>query len=57
MIKFPVGFHDFHKNEAINFQMNRWHSSGCICYDELMVVGKKIQSFEDWTEEFCTLAE
>jgi len=57
MINFPIGFHNFHENEAINFQMNRWYSSGCICYDELMAVGKKIQSFKDWTEEFCALAE
>jgi pimeloyl-ACP methyl ester carboxylesterase len=57
MTVFPVGYHDFHENAAINFQMNRWHSSGCIGYDELMAAGKKIHNFEDWTKEFCTLAE
>lgn len=57
MTKFPVGFHDFHENNALNFQMNRWYSFGCIGYDALMAASKKIKSFDDWTEEFCLLAE
>lgn len=57
MTKFPVGFYAFHKNNAINFQMNRWYSFGCIGYDELMAAGKKIENFDDWTKEFCFLAE
>jgi len=57
MTKFPLGYHDFHENDAINFQMNRWYSFGCIGYDELMAAGKKIKNFDDWTNEFCLLAE
>jgi len=57
MTKFPVGYYDFHENNIINFQMNRWHSFGCIGYDALMAAGKKIKNFEDWTTEFCLLAE
>ena len=48
---------DYHENDAINFQMNRWYSFGCIGYDELMAAGKKIKNFDDWTNEFCLLAE
>lgn len=56
-IQFPVGYVDFHENNALNFQMNRWYSSGCISREELMEVGKRIRSFEDWTAEFVALAE
>ena len=27
---FPVGFHPFHKDEGLNFQLNRFYASG-IC--------------------------
>jgi hypothetical protein len=37
--------------------MNRWYSFGCIGYDELVAAGQKIKNFDDWTNEFCLLAE
>jgi pimeloyl-ACP methyl ester carboxylesterase len=57
MISFPVGYYDFHSNNAINFQMNRWYSSGCLSYDALTAAAQQIQNFEQWTQTFCALAE
>lgn len=54
---FPVGFIEFHPNNVINFQMNRLYSSGYLDRDALIEAGKKIQNFNDWTKEFCVLAE
>lgn len=57
ILNFPVGFYQFHNDPAINFQMNRWYSTGAVSYDELMQVGKRIDSFETWTKVFLNLAE
>lgn len=56
-LKFPVGFHDFHSNFTINFQMNRWYSTGILQKEELMEIGKKIHNFEEWTNIFTDLAQ
>ncbi|MGN1401588.1 MAG: alpha/beta fold hydrolase [Bacillus sp. (in: firmicutes)] len=54
---FPVGYHTFHKNSTINFQMNRWYSSGCLDYEDLQDAAERIHNFADWTYEFKFLAE
>lgn len=56
-LNFPVGFHEFHEDFTINFQMNRWYSTGILSYEELMAIGKKINSFSEWTKQFVELAE
>lgn len=56
-LNFPVGFHEFHQDPAINFQLNRWFSAGILDRDKLMTIGKQIHSFEEWTEVFLQLAE
>ena len=43
---FPVGYLDFHKDPAFNFQMNRWYSVGYAGSDDLKEAGQKIHSFE-----------
>lgn len=57
MKNFPVGFYEFNKDEGLNFQLNRFYSSGIISYDELMEIGRKITSFDVWIELFTELAE
>lgn len=32
---FPVGYFAFNKNQAYNYQLNRWHSLGLINYDDI----------------------
>lgn len=54
---FPVGFHQFHKDEGINFQLNRFYSSGIISYDEIMDIGRRVTGFESWIELFLDLAQ
>ena len=54
---FPIGYHKFHKNKLFNFQLNRWYSFGYARFEDLVEVGKKIKSFEDWKREMIKLAE
>lgn len=56
-LNFPVGFHKFHKDEGLNFQLNRFYSSGVLSYDELDEIGSRITSFDSWIELFLKLAK
>jgi len=53
----PVGFHEFHKDESFNFQLNRWYSMGYARFEDMEEAGQKINSFEDWKTEMLKLAE
>jgi len=54
---FPIGYYKFHKNKLFNFQLNRWYSFGYARFEDLVEVGKKIKSFDDWKREMIKLAE
>ena len=54
---FPVGYHEFHKDQLFNFQLNRWHSLGYARFEDMKEVGPKIGNFKDWKREMLTLAE
>lgn len=54
---FPVGFHPFHKDEGLNFQLNRFYASGVLSYDEVKDIGSHIRDFETWIKLFLELAE
>lgn len=56
MTHFPVGFFEFHKDEGLNFQLNRFYSSGFLGYEELMDIGKQIKDFDTWIDLFLKLA-
>lgn len=56
MPHFPVGFFEFHKDEGLNFQLNRFYSSGYLGYEELMDIGKQIKDFDTWIDLFLKLA-
>ncbi len=53
----PVGFHEFHKDESFNFQLNRWYSMGYARFEDMEEAGQKINSFEDWKTEMIKRAE
>lgn len=55
-LNFPIGFHEFHKDEGLNFQLNRFYTSGILSYDELAEIGSKITGFDVWIELFLELA-
>lgn len=55
--EFPVGFFPFHENLLLNFQLNRWHSSGTMDYDEISAAAENIQNFSDWEDTFKLLAQ
>jgi pimeloyl-ACP methyl ester carboxylesterase len=54
---FPVGYHEFHKDKAFNFQLNRWYSLGYARLEDMEEAGQKINSFEEWKIEMLKLAE
>ena len=54
---FPVGYHEFHKDQAFNFQLNRWYSMGYARFEDMKEAGQKINSFEEWKIEMLKLAE
>ncbi len=51
----PIGYHRFHQNKFINYQLNRWHSLGYSRKDDIEDIGSKIRTFKDYVSEF-TLA-
>ena len=56
-ILFPVGYHTFHKNKDINFQLNRFYSFGVWTKSDAEEAGNAIQKVEDWAPTFTELAE
>ena len=56
-LTFPVGYHEFHKDQAFNFQLNRWYSMGYARFEDMKKAGQKISSFEEWKIEMLRLAD
>jgi pimeloyl-ACP methyl ester carboxylesterase len=54
---FPVGYHQFHKDQVFNFQLNRWYSLGYARFEDMKEVGQRINTFEEWKTEMLRLAE
>ena len=54
---FLVGYHEFHKDQVFNFQMNRWHSFGYAWFEDMQEAGRKIHTFADWKAEMLKLVE
>jgi pimeloyl-ACP methyl ester carboxylesterase len=53
--QFPVGYHNFHKTQFFNFQLNRWHSIGLARFEDMLEVGKHIKKYEDWKPEMIRI--
>jgi len=51
-MKLPIGYHQFHKNKFLNYQLNRWYSLGYSKLEDIQQVGRKIKSFDDYINEF-----
>ncbi len=56
-VRFPIGYHAFHKKQVFNFQLNRWYSIGFARYEDMKEVGQKVNDFADWRVEMIKLAE
>lgn len=58
IFNFPIGYHTFHENNLLNFQLNRWYSIGFFLkYSEITEVGKCINTLVDSKETFKELGE
>ena len=55
--KFPVGYHDFHKDKVLNYQFNRWYSFGYAEYNDMVNAAKAIKSFDDWAKVMTKFAQ
>jgi len=55
--KFPVGYHEFNKHKAFNFQLNRWYSMGYARFEDVKTAGNRIHSFDNWKIEMLSLAD
>jgi len=56
-ITFPIGFHSFHKDQAFNFQLNRWHSLGYGRLEDLKSAGAQINNPDNWKTTMLDQAE
>ena len=54
---FPVGYHTFHKNKDINFQLNRFYSFSYWTQADAEEAGKAIQKIEDWAATLTEIAD
>jgi pimeloyl-ACP methyl ester carboxylesterase len=54
---FPVGYHTFHKNKDINFQLNRCYSFGYWTKADAEEAGRALQKVENWAPTLTRIAE
>jgi len=54
---FPVGYHQFHKEQVFNFQLNRWYSLGYARFEDIKEFGQRINTFEEWKTEMLKLGD
>jgi pimeloyl-ACP methyl ester carboxylesterase len=56
-ITLPIGYHSFHKDQAFNFQLNRWYSLGYGRFEDLESAGEQIDNPENWKTTMLAQAE
>src|SRR5680860_580386 len=52
----PIGYYVFNKNKFINYQLNRWYSLGYARKEDIVAIGRKTKSFNDYTNGFMEAA-
>jgi flagellin-specific chaperone FliS len=57
MVKLPTGYEKFHKNKFLNHQMNRWYSLGYAVKEDIERIAEKINSIDDYINEFMVAAD
>jgi pimeloyl-ACP methyl ester carboxylesterase len=56
-IIFPVGYHNFHKDRHINYQLNRWVSLGYWTEEDARYAGERVKALSDWKPVLISLAK
>ena len=51
-MKFNTGFYEFSPDAGMNFQLNRFYSTGVLEKEELTEIGRKAEDFEAWIRLF-----
>ena len=52
-----MGYHNFHKRQVYNFQLNRWHSLGYTSFEDCVEAGANVRTFADWKREMIRLGD
>jgi pimeloyl-ACP methyl ester carboxylesterase len=52
VMNLPIGYKTFHKNKFLNYQLNRWYSLGYANQEDIKRIGAKIESFNEYINEF-----
>lgn len=53
----PTGYHRFHSDKFLNYQLNRWYSLGYSRKEDIESIGDRIKTFDDYTREFIAAYE
>ena len=53
----PVGYHEYLSVNQMNFQTNRWVSSGGLTYETAKTAAGRIKTFEGWPEVWIELGK
>ena len=56
-LQFPVGYHQHHHAQFIDYQLSRWHFYGYWSLDDLLEAARHIKTREDWRPEMPAQAE
>ena len=54
---FPVGYHPFHRNKFLNYQLNRWYSLGYARQEDIEAIARRISSFDDYVTAFTRASD
>lgn len=57
LTKLPIGFHKFHTDKFINYQLNRWYSLGYSRLEDIQQVAANIKTFSDYINQFRVASE
>lgn len=56
-MEFPVGYFEFHKNKFLNYQFNRWYSSGYTALEDLRWAADRSGTYQEYVSAFLDLAD
>lgn len=56
-LTFPVGYHNFHDDKHINYQLNRWYSLGYFEFEKTSEIGQQVSGLSDWKEVLESFGE
>ncbi|MEK6481815.1 alpha/beta fold hydrolase [Catalinimonas sp. 4WD22] len=56
-MELPTGYHCFHSNAFFNYQLNRWYALGFARKEDMISIGRKIRTAQDYVREFTSACD